>query len=58
MTKRLQSLKKKILADRETRTAYEAMADEFGLARELITARVRAGSPKRNSQNAWKPHSL
>ena len=43
MTKRLQSVKKKMLADREVRAAYDAMADEFGLARELIAARVRAG---------------
>src|SRR5271155_2006480 len=41
MTRRLPSLKKKILADRETRAAYDAMADEFGLARELIAARAR-----------------
>ena len=32
-----------MLADREVRDAYDAMADEFGLARELIAARVRAG---------------
>ena len=32
-----------MLADREVRDAYETMADEFGLARELIAARVRAG---------------
>jgi ribosome-binding protein aMBF1 (putative translation factor) len=43
MTKRLQSMRKKMLADREVRTAYDTMADEFGLARELIAARVRAG---------------
>ena len=43
MTKRLRSVKKKMLADREVRDAYDAMADEFGLARELIAARVRAG---------------
>ncbi|MEA2678446.1 MAG: hypothetical protein QOK03_168, partial [Candidatus Binataceae bacterium] len=43
MTKRLRSVKKKMLADREVRDAYETMADEFGLARELIAARVRAG---------------
>lgn len=43
MTKRLRSVKKKMLADREVRDAYDTMADEFGLARELIAARVRAG---------------
>jgi ribosome-binding protein aMBF1 (putative translation factor) len=43
MTKSLQSIRKKMLADREVRTNYDAMADEFSLARELIAARVRAG---------------
>ena len=43
MTKRLQTIKKKMLADRELRAAYDALADEFDLARELIAARVRAG---------------
>ena len=43
MTKRLQTIKKKMLANREVRAAYDALADEFNLARELITARVRAG---------------
>ena len=43
MTKRLQIIKKKMLADREVRAAYDALADEFDLARELIAARVRAG---------------
>ena len=43
MTKRLQTMKKKTLADREVRAAYDALADEFDLARELIAARVRAG---------------
>lgn len=43
MTKRLQSVRKKLLADREVRAAYDANADEFGLARELVAARVRAG---------------
>ncbi len=43
MTKRLQTIKKKMLADREVRGAYDALADEFDLARELIAARVRAG---------------
>ena len=43
MTKRLQTIKKKMLADRQVRAAYDALADEFDLARELIAARVRAG---------------
>ncbi len=43
MTKRLQTIKKKMLADREVRAAYDALADEFDLARELIAARVRVG---------------
>jgi ribosome-binding protein aMBF1 (putative translation factor) len=43
VTKRLQTIKKKMLANREVRAAYDALADEFNLARELITARVRAG---------------
>ena len=43
MTKRLQTIKKKMLADRKVRAAYDALADEFDLARELIAARVRAG---------------
>jgi predicted transcriptional regulator len=43
VTKRLQTLKRKMLADSDVRTTYEALADEFDLARELIAARVRAG---------------
>ena len=43
MPKRLQTNKKKMLADREVRAAYDALADEFDLARELIAARLRAG---------------
>jgi len=43
VTKRLQSIKKQMLADREVRTAYKGLADEFDLARELIAARVRTG---------------
>ncbi len=43
MTKRLQTMKRKMLADREVRAAYDALAGEFDLARELIAARVRAG---------------
>jgi ribosome-binding protein aMBF1 (putative translation factor) len=43
VTKRLPTIKKSMLNDREVRTAYDALADEFDLARELIAARVRAG---------------
>ncbi len=43
MSKRFEALKKKMLSDPEIREAYDAMADEFDLARELIAARVRAG---------------
>lgn len=43
MTKRLPTIKKKMLADPEVRRAYDALASEFDLARELIAARVRAG---------------
>jgi len=43
VTKRLQTIKRKMLVDRHVRAAYEALGDEFDLARELIAARVRAG---------------
>lgn len=43
MTKRLQTIKRKMLADREVRRAYEGLGNEFDLARELIAARARAG---------------
>jgi ribosome-binding protein aMBF1 (putative translation factor) len=43
VTKRLHTIKRKMLADREVRASYEALGDEFDLARELIAARVRAG---------------
>jgi ribosome-binding protein aMBF1 (putative translation factor) len=43
VTKRLQKIKSKMLADREVRAEYEALGDEFDLAHELIAARVRAG---------------
>jgi ribosome-binding protein aMBF1 (putative translation factor) len=43
VTKHLPTIKKKMLADRAVRSAYDALADEFDLARELISARVRAG---------------
>jgi predicted transcriptional regulator len=43
VTKSLLTLRKKMLVDREVRAAYNALADEFDLARELIAARTRAG---------------
>ena len=39
----LATLKKRLLADPQTRAEYEAQAPEFAIARELIAARVRAG---------------
>lgn len=41
--KSLKTLKRELLADAETRSAYDAQAEEFALARELIAARTRAG---------------
>ena len=41
--KTLKALKVELLADAETRAEYDAMADEFDMARELIAARSRAG---------------
>lgn len=40
--KTLKTLKRELLADAKTRAAFEDMADEFALARELIAARTRA----------------
>ncbi len=40
--KKLADLKKKLLADAQTRVDYEALAGEFQMARELIEARTRA----------------
>lgn len=40
--KKLSDLKKRLLADPETRAEYDALAGEFDLARELIDARTRA----------------
>lgn len=39
----LATLKARLLANPETRAAYEAQAPEFAIARELIAARTRAG---------------
>jgi len=41
--KTLKTLKREMLEDSATRTAYNDMADEFAIARELIAARARAG---------------
>lgn len=41
--KTLQSLKAELLSDADTRAEYDALADEFNMARELIAARSRAG---------------
>ncbi|TXT23308.1 MAG: XRE family transcriptional regulator [Gallionellaceae bacterium] len=41
--KTLKTLKRELLADAETRAAYDEMADEFAIANELIAARTRAG---------------
>lgn len=41
--KTLKALKTELLADSATRAEYDAMADEFDMARELIAARSRAG---------------
>ncbi len=43
MSERFEAMKDKMLSDPEVREAYDAMAGEFALARELIAARVRAG---------------
>lgn len=39
----MKALKAELLADTDARAEYDAMADEFGMARELIAARSRAG---------------
>lgn len=41
--KTLKSIKNEMLADPETKAAYEAMSAEFDMARELIAARSKAG---------------
>ena len=41
--KKLESLKKKMLADPAVRKAYDELASEYAIARELIKARSRAG---------------
>lgn len=41
--KNLDTLKRELLADADTRAAYDTQADEYAIARELIAARTRAG---------------
>ena len=41
--KNLKTLKRELLDDVKTRAAYDDMATEFVIARELIAARTRAG---------------
>jgi predicted transcriptional regulator len=41
--KTLKALRAELLADTNTRAEYDALTDEFGMARELIAARSRAG---------------
>jgi hypothetical protein len=48
VTKPLQTIKRKMLADREVRAAYQALSHEFDLARELIVSRPRIKNAKRN----------
>jgi DNA-binding XRE family transcriptional regulator len=40
--KKLADLKTRLLADPQTRAEYDALADEFDMARQLIEARTRA----------------
>jgi predicted transcriptional regulator len=41
--KSLKDLKRDMLADPDTRAAFDAQAEEYAIARELIAARARAG---------------
>ncbi|WP_038211853.1 helix-turn-helix transcriptional regulator [Xenophilus azovorans] len=41
--KTLAQLKPRMLSDKATRAAYDALDDEFAVAAELIAARTRAG---------------
>ena len=41
--KTLKELKTQLLANPDTQAAYDAQAEEFAIARELIAARTRAG---------------
>lgn len=40
--KNLKALKAELLANATTRAAYDAQADEFAMAHELIAARIKA----------------
>jgi len=44
----MKNLKAQLLANPDVRQAYDAQATEFGLARELITARTQAGLTQGN----------
>jgi hypothetical protein len=48
MTKGLQTIKREMLADREVHAAYEALSDEFDLARELIVSGPRSKNANSN----------
>jgi ribosome-binding protein aMBF1 (putative translation factor) len=41
--KTLKTLKREMLNDVKTRAAYDTLADEYAIARELIAARARSG---------------
>ncbi len=41
--KSLKTIKRELLKDAKTRAEYDALADEYAIARELIAARTRAG---------------
>ena len=41
--KTLKTLKREMLNDVKTRAAYDTLADEYAIARELIAAHARAG---------------
>ena len=41
--KTLKTLKREMLNDAKTRAAYDTLADEYAIARELIAARARSG---------------
>jgi ribosome-binding protein aMBF1 (putative translation factor) len=42
-TKSLKEYRKKLLADPEVKTAYDALEDEYALARAIIQARITSG---------------
>jgi hypothetical protein len=58
VTKRLQTIKNKMLADREVRAAYKALGDEFDLAHELIAARVRVWTDAGRSGGAHGHYAI